>query len=621
MVQPLMFASTTTSDLKAHKENEILGKSILSEERSEPAQKQQGFSQLLNDKIEENKAPTVTAALADAKKMVNATERQTIESQSDESELNVQDTEFLSVSSTQVTGQDNDVAVSTDSPVQTLLSSDVIEQDELADKNTLQSTNKASDEKLPEKSIGGVTAEQTAMKPSTVNSDLLTSSQLNSKDLQKTNDTDESDDKEAALEQGGTFTFDNVVTQQSASQERDSESLDMDKSETFTFDNVVTQQSASQEGDSESLGIDKNETFTFDNVVTQQSILQEGDVESLDIDNKATVRFDNLNGQATIERSSISDDSVEDANTTLVTDNGQATQSQQAQLLSSIRDAQQMNTNVNNSNENSLDSIDQINVLSKKANLQASQHTLLQEQKIGVESDGQEGLSTLNNKILSLAKDEPQIALPELVTEEDGQLDNPASISTTLKVEGQAAAQTMVDVNGAKPIQTSIIQSDKLVSMNQHMQATNNLLQEPLDIQSKQAAHLMGERVMMMLSEGKQEVQIRLDPAELGSMFIKVQVQQDQVQLNIQTQAGLSKDIIEQNMPRLREQLAQQGIQLSDANVEQQSQQQQQSGQHQSMQAMNSRGANDADLVEDNSTAIWMPSKIASNDQGIDYYA
>lgn len=194
--------------------------------------------------------------------------------------------------------------------------------------------------------------------------------------------------------------------------------------------------------------------------------------------------------------------------------------------------------------------------------------------------------------------------------------------STLLKNENAIANQSIVDVNGAKPNQTSQVQLDKLVAFNQQAPAANNLLQEPLDIQSKHAASMMGERVMMMMSQGKQEVQIRLDPAEMGSMLIKVQVQQDQVQLHIQTQAGLSKDIIEQNMPRLREQLAQQGIQLSEANVQQQSQQQNQQQNQQQHQINNGSGlqANSQEAINEPQN-VFIPSKIPSLEQGIDYYA
>ena len=192
-------------------------------------------------------------------------------------------------------------------------------------------------------------------------------------------------------------------------------------------------------------------------------------------------------------------------------------------------------------------------------------------------------------------------------------------LSTLVKNETAVANQTAVDVNGARPNQTNQVQLDKLVAFNQQAPAANTLLQEPLDIQSKHAAAMMGERVMMMLSQGKQEVQIRLDPAELGSMLIKVQVQQDQVQLHIQTQAGLSKDIIEQNMPRLREQLAQQGIQLSEANVQQQSQQQSQQQRQNQINGRTGQLANTQEVVNDQQN-VFISSKIPSLEQGIDYY-
>lgn len=200
-------------------------------------------------------------------------------------------------------------------------------------------------------------------------------------------------------------------------------------------------------------------------------------------------------------------------------------------------------------------------------------------------------------------------------------VDEEVKVMPSLRTEAHQSATPVLDVNGSKPIQTSMQQSDKLVALNQQMQASNQLLDEPLDIKSKQSATMMGERVLMMIAQGRQELQIRLDPAELGSMNIKVQVQQDQVNLNIQTQASLSKDIIEQNMPRLREQLAQQGIQLGESHVEQQAQQQGQQNQQQGVAAVTSGQSQGGDSSEEQANAVWIPSPVASEQQGIDFYA
>ena len=155
-------------------------------------------------------------------------------------------------------------------------------------------------------------------------------------------------------------------------------------------------------------------------------------------------------------------------------------------------------------------------------------------------------------------------------------------------------------------------------------QAQNPLLQQPLDMQEKHASKLLGDRVLMMINQGKQEVHIRLDPAELGSMHIKLHIQHDQVQVAIHTQAAESRNLIEQHLPRLREQLAQQGVNLGETNVSQQHNTSQQNGNGQSE---NSGSGSAALLADDSSLSImedkteWLASKMVLSNQVIDYYA
>jgi flagellar hook-length control protein FliK len=298
--------------------------------------------------------------------------------------------------------------------------------------------------------------------------------------------------------------------------------------------------------------------------------------------------------------------------------------SQQSQLLSSIQSAQKANTTVNNVTE---DGQDIAQVSNKNVTLETANVTGKTVQGLVDNISMENSTENIDAKTAADAKLSSQFSTNK-VTEgvieglgsETVASEKTDDLEVLFKSEKASFNQAFVDVNGAKPIQTNAVQTDKLVAINQQTQTTNNLLEEPLDIQSKQAASMIGERVMMMISQGKQEVQIRLDPAELGSMFIKVNMQQDEVQLNIQTQASVTKDIIDQNMPRLREQLAQQGIQLGDANVEQQAQQQRQQ-QNNEINATGSQANNGLDHVNESETAQWIPSSIASSEQGIDYYA
>ncbi|WP_354623971.1 flagellar hook-length control protein FliK [Psychromonas sp. MME2] len=165
-------------------------------------------------------------------------------------------------------------------------------------------------------------------------------------------------------------------------------------------------------------------------------------------------------------------------------------------------------------------------------------------------------------------------------------------------------------------------QSDKLNGQPQPMLTMHaTSLHDPLSLHAKQNAALLGERVMMMISQDKQEIQIRLDPAELGSMNIKVQVQQDQVQLTIHTQMSQTRDFIEQHLPKLREQLAQQGVNLGEANIEQQSQQQKQQNQQQTNLAHSDSSRSENTLSATSELDGWVKGNITLAAQGIDYYA
>ncbi|MCG6199840.1 flagellar hook-length control protein FliK [Psychromonas antarctica] len=179
-------------------------------------------------------------------------------------------------------------------------------------------------------------------------------------------------------------------------------------------------------------------------------------------------------------------------------------------------------------------------------------------------------------------------------------------------------------LDGATPRAANVELSSLSKAINQNIQSgpTSSAQQQPLDLQAKHASALLGERILMMIGQGKQEVQIRLDPAELGSMHIKLHVQQDQLHVAIQTQIGQSRDLIEQNLPKLREQLAQQGINLGETSVEQQNQNQNQNQQgRNALQHRTDISANDSSSQAIGDKAEWIATKIPRSAQGIDYYA
>ena len=82
----------------------------------------------------------------------------------------------------------------------------------------------------------------------------------------------------------------------------------------------------------------------------------------------------------------------------------------------------------------------------------------------------------------------------------------------------------------------------------------------------------MGERIVWLVGQSKQGAEIRLNPPELGPLEVRVAVNQDQqASLVFNTQHSSVRDAIESALPRLREMLADQGLNLVDVDVRQDS--------------------------------------------------
>jgi flagellar hook-length control protein FliK len=88
-------------------------------------------------------------------------------------------------------------------------------------------------------------------------------------------------------------------------------------------------------------------------------------------------------------------------------------------------------------------------------------------------------------------------------------------------------------------------------------------------------SNALGERAIMISAQNARVAEIRLDPPELGSLKVRVNINQDQVSLNFTSPHAHVRDAVEQSMPRLREMFAEQGLALQDSSVSDQSSDQQ----------------------------------------------
>ncbi len=86
-------------------------------------------------------------------------------------------------------------------------------------------------------------------------------------------------------------------------------------------------------------------------------------------------------------------------------------------------------------------------------------------------------------------------------------------------------------------------------------------------VQEPAWASQLGERVVLMTNNAMQRAEIKLSPAELGPLRIQIQVDDGAANVTFHAQHPITRDAIEQALPRLREMLHESGLNLNQANV------------------------------------------------------
>ncbi|MFP2770598.1 flagellar hook-length control protein FliK [Oceanisphaera sp. KMM 10153] len=79
----------------------------------------------------------------------------------------------------------------------------------------------------------------------------------------------------------------------------------------------------------------------------------------------------------------------------------------------------------------------------------------------------------------------------------------------------------------------------------------------------EQSAKQLAQQVQIMVSQNLEEADIRLNPSELGGLRIQVKMEQGEVQVQFLASHPQARELLDQALPRLREMMSQQGLNLS----------------------------------------------------------
>ena len=143
----------------------------------------------------------------------------------------------------------------------------------------------------------------------------------------------------------------------------------------------------------------------------------------------------------------------------------------------------------------------------------------------------------------------------------------------------------------------------------------NQILDKPANITRPEGQNQFAEKIRWIVNARNSFAEIRLDPPDLGSVQVKVSTAGESATVNFVVQSQQARDALEHAAPRLRELLAQQGIELGQSSVQQDNQQQQgqQDGQFTQHQGDDGMEEVASEVIEQRATGGTMG--------GIDFYA
>ena len=173
-----------------------------------------------------------------------------------------------------------------------------------------------------------------------------------------------------------------------------------------------------------------------------------------------------------------------------------------------------------------------------------------------------------------------------------------------------AAQQTQNFESTINHLTTNTVQSQKSIT------ALNT---ETIAIYRKDFADAVKDKVMVMINQKIQQVEIQLDPPEMGNIHVRVNLQNEQAAVQFVVQNQQAKEALEQNMGKLRDMLAESGVDVGDANIEQREAKEQKGNDfgQQANKGQNGEATEDNVSANDNS----MHNVVKASSSGVDYYA
>ena len=233
---------------------------------------------------------------------------------------------------------------------------------------------------------------------------------------------------------------------------------------------------------------------------------------------------------------------------------------------------------------------------------------------------------------------EPGIDLSTIVADaaKDAAVSADVVASMTARVDGQASQflnlMTQTQASAQHAIAGLVNPTESVMQENSQLRAEASKTQQQFEgfdkavnIHKSDGQQQLSEKIRWMVNARNTMAEIRLDPPELGSMQVRVNVAGDAASVSFVVQSQQAKDALADAMPKLRDMLSEQGIELGDAQVRKDNSSGQENGQQLAGNSHQRQGAGDRgenDGVDDTDGMRVIEQSISRADKGgIDFYA
>lgn len=166
-----------------------------------------------------------------------------------------------------------------------------------------------------------------------------------------------------------------------------------------------------------------------------------------------------------------------------------------------------------------------------------------------INEDGEQHGRILNAQVDAASEDSQQIRMANTTTPLPQLTESNAPIATNL--DPAAATQRASDPLNNEDNKSFLIKTP---------------------VNSPEWSSQVGDRVRWLAKSNISGAELRLNPAELGSIEVKITVENDQTKVSFLTTTGAAKELIEASLPKLRDLLEHSGLQLEQSDVSQKNQ-------------------------------------------------